>query len=145
MFETALSASGSVGGATTLLDVVTIRAASRSVRCAEQMAAVTAEQHVSGLRAVRKRYGRAGNRSQMAARVERETGVVACAVAGVGHVDEVSMDGDADGLDAAGGNGTASDWVRLAVGVDAQDGDLVAACIDREQVLAVTRDLQRPL
>src|SRR5207247_6936183 len=40
MFETALSASGSIGGATTLLDVVTIRAASRGVRRAEQIGAV---------------------------------------------------------------------------------------------------------
>src|SRR5436190_4454813 len=39
MFETAF-ASGSIGGATTLLDVVTIRAASRGVRRAEQIGAV---------------------------------------------------------------------------------------------------------
>ena len=40
MFETALSASGSIGGVTTLLDVVTIRAGSRGVRRAEQIGAV---------------------------------------------------------------------------------------------------------
>src|SRR5207237_208554 len=56
-----------------------------------------------------------------------------------------AANGEPGGLAAAGGNRPPSDGIQLAVVVDPQHRDLVAACIDREQVLAVTRDLQRPL
>src|SRR6266550_5305961 len=106
---------------------------------------VTVEEDVTGRRSGRQSDGRAGDRSQVAAGIEREAGVVAAAVAGVGHIHQASVDGDADGLDAAGGNRAPSDGIQLAVVVDPQHRDLVAAGIDREQVLAVTRDLQRSL
>ena len=81
----------------------------------------------------------------MASGVEREARVVAAVVARVRDVDEASVDGDADGLDAARGHRAASDRAQSAVGVDAQHRDLIAAGVDGQQVLAAARDLQGAL
>ena len=78
----------------------------------------------------------------MAAGVEREPGVVAGAVAGVCDVDEVVVDGDADGLVAARPDRTPLRLGQPSVRLDAQDGDLVAACVSGKQVAAVGAQLQ---
>ena len=68
---------------------------------ADELAAGAVEQHVAGLGCVGQRHGRAGDRGQAAAAAQPEAGVVAAAGAGVGHVHQAAVDGDADRQRAA--------------------------------------------
>ena len=69
----------------------------------------------------------------MAAEAEPEAGVVAVADPGVGHVYQVTVDREAVGQHAAGGNDTAGHEAEGAIGMDPQHRDLVAA---RDQAAA---------
>src|SRR5258708_14208666 len=83
----------------------------------------------------------------MAAGVEREAGVVAARrpVALVGDVPQIAVYGDADGLDAARRDRPSAYSAQLAIGTDAQHGNLVAASIGGDQIVAVAGDLERAL
>src|ERR1700722_4421658 len=78
-----------------------------------------------------------------AAAAEQEAGVVGVAGAGVGHVHQVAVHGNAVGQGAAGAGD--ADQAERAVEVDPQHGDLVAARVDGDQEPAVRRDLDRTL
>src|SRR5260221_7114388 len=83
----------------------------------------------------------------MAAGVEREAGVVAARrpVALVGDVHQMAVYGDADWLDAARRDRPSAYSAQLAIGTDAQHGNLVAASIGGDQIVAVAGDLERAL
>ncbi len=78
----------------------------------------------------------------MAAEAEPEAGVVAVAGPGVGHVYQVTVDRDAVGQRAAGGDHTAGHEAEGAIGTGPQHRDLVAARINGDQEPAVRRELQ---
>ena len=103
------------------------------------------EQHVTGRGAGRQRHGRARDRVQAAVGAQPEAGVVAAAVTGVGHVDQVTGNRDAVGQQAAGGDDAVADQAQRAAGPDPQHRDLVAAGVDRDQEPAAGRELQRAL
>src|SRR5258708_19102800 len=106
---------------------------------ADEMGAIRTEEHVTGIRRGRQRHSGAGERRKMAAGVEREAGVVAVRrpVALVGDVDQIAVYGDADWLDAARRDRPSAYSAQLAIGTDAQHGNLVAASIGGHQIDAV--------
>jgi hypothetical protein len=90
-------------------------------------------------------YRRARDRGQRAVGAQPEAGVAAAARAGVRHVDQAGRgDRDADRLDPARGHRLATEHRHAARG-DAQDRDLVAAGVDRQQVAAIGGGLDRAL
>jgi hypothetical protein len=112
--------------------------------CPDEMGAVGAEEHVAGIGCIRERHRGAPERDELAARVEREAGVVgACsAVARVGDIDQVARDGDADRLDAVRREWASVHRTQSATVADAQHRDLVAAGVDGEQVASVAGHLE---
>jgi hypothetical protein len=85
------------------------------------------------------------DRPQPAVVSETETGVVAVRVTGVGDVDEIAVDGDADRLAASRGDDTVPHERRAPVTVDAQHRDLIAAGVDGDQEPAVAGQLDGAL
>jgi hypothetical protein len=103
------------------------------------------EENVPWLRAVRQRQRGPSERPQAATSVQGESGVVGAVRAGVGHVHEAVVLGDAHRLDAVRGDDPVADELKCPVALDPEDRDLVAARVHREHIASVTGDLDSAL
>ena len=112
---------------------------------ADEVCAGGVEQHITGLCIVGECHRGAGKRPQPTAAAQGEARVVRAARAGVGHIDETIVLGDADGSCPARRHHAMRDRLQRAVVLDPQDRDLVASCIGRNYVAAVACHLDGAL
>ncbi len=115
------------------------RAAAGTDAGSNEVSAVAAEQDVAGQRVIRQGIGRIRDRAKVAAAIEREARVVAAAGSGIGHVDEVAGDRQAE-------RGRAVrlgrlDQIERTIVLDPENRDVVARGVDGQDVAPIRREL----